>query len=145
MIFDFSKEGKVSINMIEYIKKCHCRFLGPAADHLFEVRDALEEKPLPEEQAMEFHHTTPLLLFLSAQARQDIQPATAFLATCVKCSDEDDWGKVKRVLGYLKYTINMPLVLSADCLTLSRWWVDAVHHDCKGHTGAGMSFGQGMA
>ena len=42
----------------------------------------------------------------------------------------------------------MPLVLSADSLTLSRWWVDAayaVHHDCKGHTGAGMSFGQGMA
>jgi hypothetical protein len=42
----------------------------------------------------------------------------------------------------------MPLVLSANCLTLSCWWVDAayaVHHDCKGHTGAGMSFGQGMA
>ncbi len=42
----------------------------------------------------------------------------------------------------------MPLVLSADFLTLLQWWVDAayaVHSDCKGHTGAGMSFGQGMA
>ncbi len=42
----------------------------------------------------------------------------------------------------------MPLILSADSLTLSRWWVDAayaVNHDCRGHTGAGMSFGQGMA
>ena len=42
----------------------------------------------------------------------------------------------------------MSLVLSADSPTLSRWWVDAayaVHNDCKGHTGAGMSFGQGMA
>ncbi len=31
---------------------------------------------------------------------------------------------------------------------LSLWWVGmvyAVHHNCKGHTGAGMSFGQGMA
>jgi hypothetical protein len=42
----------------------------------------------------------------------------------------------------------MPLILSADSLTLSRWWVDAVyavHNDCWGHTGAGMSFCQGMA
>jgi hypothetical protein len=68
--------------------------------------------------------------------------------TRVKSPDEDDWGKVKRTLGYLKSSLHMPLVLLADLLTLSRWWVDAVyavHHNCKGHTGAGMSFGQGMA
>ena len=42
----------------------------------------------------------------------------------------------------------MPLILSADLLTLCQWWVDAsyaTHEDCKGHTGAGMSFGKGMA
>jgi hypothetical protein len=42
----------------------------------------------------------------------------------------------------------MPLILSADLLTLSWWWVNAayaVHDNCWGHTGAGMSFGQGMA
>ena len=48
--------------------------------------------------------------------------------------DKYDWGrKVKRLLGYLKGTLNMPLILSADCLTLSRWWVDAayvVHDNC---------------
>jgi hypothetical protein len=52
------------------------------------------------------------------------------------------------MLGYLKGTPNMPLVLSADSLTLSRWWVDAayaVHDNCRGHTEAGMSLGQGMA
>jgi hypothetical protein len=66
----------------------------------------------------------------------------------VRSPDEDDWGKVKRVLSYLKGTLHMPLILSADLLTLSRWWVGAayaVHNDCQGHTGAGMSFGQGMA
>ena len=60
----------------------------------------------------------------------------------------DNWGKVKRVLGYLKGTLHMPLVLSADSLTLSRWWVDvayAVHDNCWRHMGVGMSFGQGMA
>ncbi len=42
----------------------------------------------------------------------------------------------------------MPLILSTDSLTLSRWWVDveyAVHDNCRGHTGAGMSLGQGIA
>jgi hypothetical protein len=66
----------------------------------------------------------------------------------VRSPDKDDWGNVKRVLGYLKGTLHMPLILSADSLTLSRWWVDAVyavHNDCWGHTGAGMSFCQGMA
>ena len=44
--------------------------------------------------------------------------------------------------------LHMPLVLSADSLTLSRWWGDAtytIHHDCMGHTGVGISSGQGMA
>lgn len=73
---------------------------------------------------------------------------TAFLTTRVKNPDKDDWGKLKRVLQYLKGTIHMPLILSADSMTMPRWWVDAayaVHHDCKGHTGAGMSLGRGMA
>ena len=41
----------------------------------------------------------------------------------------------------------MPLILTVDSLALSRWWVDAayaVHNNCQGHTGAGMSFGQEM-
>ncbi len=102
---------------------------------------------MPEEQARAFHHAAAQLLFLSARARRDVQPATAFLTTQVRCPDEDDWGKVKRLLGYLKDTLHMPLILLADSLTLLRWWVDAayaVHHDCRGHTGTGMSFGQGM-
>jgi hypothetical protein len=108
------------------------------------VRDEALAKPLLEEQPRAFHHTMAQLLFLSARARRDIQPATAFLTTRVRCRDEDDWGEVKRLLGYLKGTLNMPLILSADCLTLSRWWVGAayaVHDDCRGHAGAGMSFG----
>jgi hypothetical protein len=65
----------------------------------------------------------------------------------VRCPDEDDWGKVKRLLEYLKGTLNMPLILSAGCLKLSQWWVDVVyvvHNDCQGPIRAGMSFGQVM-
>ncbi len=154
MIFDFSVKGKVMINMIEYIKNVIANFpeeiaairTSPAADHLFTVRNKSLLKPLPEEQARAFNHASAQLLFLSAKAQRDIQPATTFLTTQVRCPDEDDWAKVKQLLGYLKSTPNMPLVLLVDSLTLSRWWVDAayvVQDNCRGHTGAGMSLRQG--
>jgi hypothetical protein len=92
--------------------------MSPAANHLFTVRDPSLATPLPEEQARAFHHAAAQLLFLSTRARQDIQPATAFLTTQVRCPDEGNWGKVKRLLGYLKGTLHMPLVLLADLLTL---------------------------
>jgi len=157
MIFDFLPKGKVMVTMIEYIKNIIKDFpeeivgtkTSPATDHLFTVmRDPSLVKVLPEEQAMAFHRTMAQLLFLSARAQWDIQPATAFLTTQVRLPDENDCGKVKRVLSYLKGTLRMPLILSADSLTLSRWWVAAactVHDDCRGHKGAGMSFCQGMA
>ena len=56
---------------------------------------------LPEEQAVTFHHVTAQLLFVSQQARRDIQTALVFLTTRVKEPDEDNWGKLKRVLRYL--------------------------------------------
>ncbi len=139
MIFDCSSEGKVMVTMMEYIKNIIKDFpeeivgtkMSPVADHLFAVRDPSLAKVLPEEQAMAFHRTMAQLLFLSARARQDIQPATAFLTNRVRSPGEDDWGKVKRVLSYLKGTLHMPLILLADSLTLSWWWVDAAYavHD----------------
>jgi hypothetical protein len=77
------------INMIEYIKIIIADFpeeivairTSPVANHLFTVRDESLSKPLPEEQARAFHHASVQLLFLSPRARQDIQPATAFLTT----------------------------------------------------------------
>ena len=62
--------------------------------------------------------------------------------------DEDDCGKLKWVLQYLKGTKYMKLTLSVDNLSTIRWWVDAsygVHSDCKGHTGNMMSLGKGAA
>jgi hypothetical protein len=133
MIFDFSVKGKVMINMIECIKNIIANFpeeimairRSPAMEHLFTVRGTSLSMPLLKEQARAFHHASAQLLFLSTRAQCDIQPATPFLTTRVRCPDEDDWGKVKQLLGYLKGTLKMPLVLLADLLTLSKWWVDA--------------------
>jgi hypothetical protein len=115
------------VNIIKYIKNIVPDFpeeitmtkTSLVADHLFKVRDKSKAKPLLEEQAMAFHHATAQLLFLSVRKRHNIQPATAFLTTRVKSSDEDNWGKVKRVLGYLKGAKSMPLILSSDAFTLS--------------------------
>eukprot|EP00804_Cyclotella_cryptica_P003530 CCRYP_002153-RD/>CCRYP_002153-RD protein AED:0.77 eAED:0.38 QI:0/0/0/1/0/0/3/0/416 len=118
----------------------------PAADYLFQTRE--DGKKLPEEQAAAFHRTTAQLLFLSGRARRDIQTAVAFLTTRVKQPDEDDWGKLKRVLRYLNGTKEMGLRLGVENMGLVRWYVDAsyaTHEDCKGHTGAMMTMGTGAA
>jgi hypothetical protein len=49
-------------------------------------------------------------------------------------------------MKYLRGSINLPLTMEADDLSLVKWWVDAsygVHPDMKSHTGATMSMGKG--
>ena len=48
----------------------------------------------------------------------------AFLCTRVAESDEDDWKKLKRVLHYLRGTIDLVLTLGADDITKMKSWVD---------------------
>jgi hypothetical protein len=122
----------------------------PAADHLFKVQDPEEARALPEDQAMAFHRSIAQLLFLSGRARRDIQTPVACLTTRVKGPDEDDWGKLKRVLKYLKGTLGLCLTLQADGIGVGiiRWWVDASYttlEDCKGHIGAMMLLGKGAS
>ncbi len=95
---------------------------------------------------MAFHHTVAQFLFMATRARRDIQTAVAFLTTRVKSPDEDDWGKLKRVLKYLNRTKYLKLRLTVDSLAVLKWYVDGshnVHWDCKGHGGAMFLLGQG--
>ena len=153
MNINFTPSGSVSFDMIPYITKVITDFperitgvaSSPAADHLFKIRPPEEARILPESQAIAFHHTTAQLLFLS-RVRRDIQTAVAFLTTRVKAPDEDDWGKLKRILKYLFGTRFLKLTLSADSLSILRWYIDAshqIHDDCKGHTGALLMLGKG--
>ena len=59
--------------------------------------------------------------------------------------DEDDWKKLRRLLGYLKWTIKLPLILRANGVNVLKWWVDAsyaAHDDMRGHTGGTISMGK---
>ena len=86
--------------------------------------------------------------FSDMRARPGIQTDIAFLTKRVRGPDEDDWGKLKRVLKYLKGTRNMNLTLTVENMNTVSWWVDAsygVQMDCKGHTGMMMSLGKEAA
>jgi hypothetical protein len=114
-------------------------------DHLFTVREDHDRDPLDESRTLAFHHTVAQLLCACPRAQKDLQTAIAFLTRRVRSPYEDDWEKLKRVLRYLKSTINIPLILRADNLNIIKWWVDAsyaCHGDCRGHTGAIMSLGK---
>jgi hypothetical protein len=68
------------------------------------------------------------LLFTANRARHDIQMAVSFLTTRVKAPDEDDWGKLVRVLKYINGTRYMKLILSADEMNFTvHWYVDGSH------------------
>ena len=104
------------------------RAATPAHDKLFVIRDENEARKLNEEQALAFHHTVAQLLFMATRARRDIQTAVAFLTTRVKSPDEDDWGKLKRVLKYLNGTKYLKLKLTNDNLGVLKWYVDGSHN-----------------
>ena len=123
---------------------------SPAANYLFDIRpdDDNNKKLLSETEASQFHHADAQLLFLCMRSRRDIQTPASFLTTRVRVPDQDDWGKLVRVLRYLDGTKHMKLHLSVDTMSSIHWWVDTsygTHNDGKGHTGMMMLLGKGAA
>ena len=71
--------------------------------------------------------------------------AIASLTMRVRNPYEDDWKKLRRLLGYLKQMIKLPLILRAYVINVIKWWVDelyAAHDDMRGHTGGTISMGE---
>jgi hypothetical protein len=151
---EFNEDGTLDASMIPYLKGVIAEFpelitgkaATPATEHLFTVRDEMEARPLKEKRALAFHHTVAQLLFMATRTRCDIQTAVAFLTLQVKTPDEDDWGKLKRVLKYLNGTKCLRLRISIEDLGVLKWYVDGSHNthwDCKGHGGAMFTMGKG--
>ena len=109
----------------------------PAATNLFVIREENERGKLDETRAQAFHHATAQLLFTGIRYIKDAQTAIAFLMTRVRNPEEDDGKKLWRLLGYLKRTINLPLILQVDGVNVLEWWVDesyTAHENMRGHT-----------
>ena len=147
------KGDKVEIHNIEYIKETFDLFeedIGtpaatPAKTHLFEVQDGRDA--LNSKKHKVFHSCVAKLLFVAKRGRPDILTAISFLTTRVTKPNVDDWGKLRRVLQYLKGTLDMKLTIGADSMTIIKTWIDASyapHHDMRSHTGGCSSFGTGV-
>ena len=146
------KGNNLEISMKKHIKKAIDMFkedivqdaATPAASYLFDQR---ESPQLSEEDADNFHSVVASLLYISRRCRLDIQTAVGYLCTRVSKPTEDDWIKLKRVLRYLRGTLDLTLTIGADDICKSKAWVDVsygVHNDCKSHTGGAISWGRGV-
>ena len=87
------------------------------------------------------------MLYITKRARPGIETAVAFLCTRVSRSTEADWLKLKRILGFLKSTIDDVRIIGESSLQELYTWIDTaygVHDiDLKSHTGGVMSLGTG--
>ena len=60
--------------------------------------------------------------------------------------DDDNWGKLKKVIKYLNGTKQLKLILLADNRRIIHWYIDSsygIDVDCRGHTSAMLAFGSG--
>jgi hypothetical protein len=64
----------------------------------------------------------------------------------VACPDKDDYGKLKKLIEYLRESTYPPLILGWDESGVLTWSVDAsfaVHMDMRSHTGMALTLGRG--
>jgi hypothetical protein len=148
----YTDDGKVQITMKDYLTEAidesgmsiERTVATPAKKDLFDVDDMAT--PLEREQADAFHSVVAKLLYVSLRARMDILLPVIFLCTRVSKSTVRDQAKLKRVLEYIKGTLDLTYTLGADDLRSFRTWIDAsfaVHPDMKSHMGGVTSFGTG--
>lgn len=152
MDIEFHDNGTFSICMSDYLQEAIDEFgedleydvPHPAVNDLFKVGTS---KQLDTRRSDIFHRVTAKLLYVCMRGRPDIQPTVAYLCTRVSKSNERDYAKLRRLLRFIRGTINDRRYIGADGFSVLHTWVDvsfAVHDDMKSHTGGAMSFGTGV-
>ena len=148
----FPRNGTVEIDMSSYLVEALEAFpeeldkilTSPAGNHIFEVDNNATK--LSEEKREKLHSIVAKILFVSTRGRPDLHLPISFLTSRVTKADEDDWKKLRRLMQYIKNTLDLKLTLSAKDMNIVKWWVDAayaVREGCRSQTGSTMSLGQG--
>ena len=152
MLFDFSKEGEVTISMDRYIEEIIAQWNSqvkgaattPATGVLFNVDT--ESAALSKKERERFHSTVAKLLYIAKRVRPDILTAVTALTTRVQDPREADMEKLARIVRYLKTSMDVKLVLRCDDELTVNSYIDAsygVHSDMKSHSGSVVSLGTG--
>ena len=132
------KRKVVKLSMIDQIKEA-IEMVGkeikdnitcPAYRDLFESYKG-KSPVLSKEKSEKFHSIVAKLLFITKRTQPDIETAISYLTTRVSKSNEHDWFKMKRVLSFLKYTLNDKRIIGASSLHDLYTWIDAAYavHD----------------
>ena len=122
MNIHFPGDGTVRILMDRYLREAitvsGLRIANgcstPAATTLTDIDPG--EIALPKNRADTFDSIVAKLIYVGTRARGDILPALAYLCSRVSCPTDNDERKLKRLLRYLKDTVEEELILSADSL-----------------------------
>jgi len=147
------KKKRVHINMKQYLQECIDSYgesimsnaTTPSTKQLMEIND--ESSVLEDFRKDKFHHIVAKLLHISKRARLDLQVSIGFLCTRVQRPTVDDWKKLRRVLQYIRGTIDMERIVSMKLLGEFDIFIDAshgAHWDKKGQTGGCVSVGSGV-
>jgi hypothetical protein len=152
MDISFRPDGTASISMPSYIQEA-VEIYGvdpsqkaptPCAGSLFDVNPSSPR--LDAKRSALFHSIVAKLIYVGTRARVDILLALSFLCGRVSAPTVQDSDKLKRLLVYLRDSIDLPLYIGADSLHHFMTWVDAsfaTHPDMRSHTGGAISFGRG--
>ena len=151
MSISYETIGEVCVTMYDCVSKLIAHLpddmIGyketPGVDYLFKTTNGglLLTQGLKDT----FHELTAKNLWLSQQARPDLQLPTGFMCARVNHHDDADWKKFTHEVKYLQYTRHLPLILCADGKGI-RIWIDTlhvVHADMKGHAMTYVSMGKG--
>jgi hypothetical protein len=85
--------------------------------------------------------------YATKRARPDTCTSISFLTTRVREPDTDDWSKLAHLMKYLRGTLTLTLILSANGSGILKWYMDAsfaVHSNMRGHSGGGLTLGRGF-
>ena len=118
---------------------------SPATRKLREVNPDCEL--LSEDKSNGFYSIVSKLLWIMKRARPDLETAISFLCTRVSKSNLDDWKKLRRVIAFIKCTIDDARIIGAHDLKSIFTWIDAayaVNSDMRSQTGGAMSMGLGV-
>jgi hypothetical protein len=92
------------------------------------------------------HTHVAKILYLAKRVKPECLTAVAFLSTRVTMTDIDDLAKLRRLLGYIRYSHTRGIVLRVGDTMVVRAFIDAaygVHQDSgKSHTGCAIVLGE---
>jgi hypothetical protein len=146
--WDFTVPRQVTLSMEGYVKDLLLKYgpypsaTTPGAHDLFVIN---ESPPIGREKREMFHSAVMTLHYLAKRVRPDILAAVSFCATRVLAPTDQDYAKLKRILGYLSITLEQKLLLRIGAKLEVRAYVDSsfgTYMDCKSVTGTVIYLGE---